>query len=127
RGAPDGRGGQAAHDPEEGHRHAAALADLDDAERAGGRHDAAGLRRPDRVPGGAARGPGPAAQGQRPRKLTALMRPAHGSALLLFLAILAGGCLLGSPRPAGPSRLAGQVADDRGPASGAAAPLLWAV
>jgi hypothetical protein len=48
--------------------------------------------------------------------LIALMRPAHGSALLLFLAILVGGCLLGSPRREGH---AGQVTDDRGPVAGA--------
>jgi hypothetical protein len=48
--------------------------------------------------------------------MIALMRPAHGSALLLLLAILLGGCLLATPRPVG---LVGVVTDDLGPLPGA--------
>src|SRR5262249_12072687 len=54
----------------------------------------------------------------RPR-MRAVMRPAHGSALLLVLAISMGGCLLSSPRPESHAGLVGQVTDNRGPVAGA--------
>jgi hypothetical protein len=47
------------------------------------------------------------------------MRPGHGPALLLFLAILVGSYLLSTPRPGGHAGLAGQVTDDHRPVAGA--------
>jgi hypothetical protein len=47
------------------------------------------------------------------------MRPAHVSALLLFLTVLVGGCLLLQPPAPAPAGVTGQVTDAGGPVAGA--------